>query len=79
MLAELDTFEPRAWALDHISCFATSEFLNEAIRTEATRRGEEWSADIAPKANSPEVTFVQPQDEARLAQEHRALGRYIPG
>lgn len=79
MLAELDAFEPRGWALEHISCFATSELLNQAVRTEATRRGEEWSMDIAPKANSPEVTFVDPQDEARLAAEHQALARYLRG
>ena len=77
VLDNLDRYRPRAWALENISCFVTSRLVNDTVRAEAVRRGEPWSRDIAPKTNSPEMRFIHPEDEQRLAGAHRELTRYL--
>ncbi len=77
MLNELDTFTPRAWALCNISCFATSKTLNEAVRAEALRRGEEWTTDVAVKSNSPEIRLVDEACRVLLSEHHPRLAAYF--
>ena len=77
MLAQLDTFGPRAWALENISCTVTTDRLNAAIRTSALAQGEQWTTDIAAKTNRPEIFIVDDSDRSALQAYHSSLADYI--
>jgi len=69
--------QPREWALEHISCFKSSEKLNAALRTHSKLKGWNWTQDVAGRSNSPESTYIDPADAARLRPFNEGLIRYI--
>lgn len=71
--------EPRAWAVDHISCFRSSALLNDTVRRHTLARGLPWTADIAARSNSPESRYVDAGDAARLGPWNARIGRYLKG
>jgi glycosyltransferase involved in cell wall biosynthesis len=65
---EADRYEPRRWAMEHISCFRSSAMLNSILRDHAVARGEEWTQDIAPLQWAPDPQLARPQDCSVLAR-----------
>jgi len=76
MLRRLDSYSPRQWALENISCLATARILNEQIKADAVRAGERWTQDLAIKTNSPELKYFEEEDAIRLQKYNSALVRY---
>jgi hypothetical protein len=68
---------PRAWALEHISCIKSSERLNEILRSHAIQQGKPWTRDIAGRSNSPESKYLSIADAERLAPWNEALKDYL--
>ncbi len=61
------TFQPRAWAMDHITCHQSSDRLNAQLRDYSLRRGRTWTRDIAPLCWRYVPRYVSADDERRLA------------
>jgi glycosyltransferase involved in cell wall biosynthesis len=68
-----DRFTPRQWARDHISCWKSSQKLNEVLKAHALARGDAWTLDLAPLQWCPDPQLARPEDEARLAAERHEL------
>ncbi|MCI0590886.1 MAG: glycosyltransferase [Gammaproteobacteria bacterium] len=66
-------FTPRQWALDNISCVASTAVLNLRLRAVAEQEGEAWTRDIVVRSNSPESKYFDPVDEAALAEANAAV------
>jgi hypothetical protein len=71
------SLEPRAWAIERISCFKSSEKLNAVLREHALDHGLPWTQDIAVRACSPDSKYVYESDLQRLAPWNRSLGHYL--
>ncbi|MFO0876660.1 MAG: glycosyltransferase [Gemmataceae bacterium] len=66
-------YRPREWAEKHISCFASTQVLNAALKREALARGQAWTQDIAPMYWCPNPRVVHDDDFARLLPVHADL------
>ncbi len=64
-----DRYAPRAWAEANISCYRSTQILNELLKRTAMERGQDWTQDIAPLQWSPDPLLVRPEDRLRLAAE----------
>jgi len=71
------SIHPREWALAHITCFESSRKLNAVLREHALQHNQPWTADIAPRASSPESRYVVASDAERLERCNDALGHYL--
>jgi glycosyltransferase involved in cell wall biosynthesis len=70
-VANADRYTPRRWALEHISCFKSSERLNEILKKHALATGQTWTRDLAPLTWCPDPCLVNREDAARLADATR--------
>lgn len=70
---EADRFHPRHWAEANISCWRSSEVLNDVLRRQALARGEAWTQDLAAMQWSPDPRHARPEDAERLAPERRTI------
>jgi glycosyltransferase involved in cell wall biosynthesis len=77
MLEAPDSFSPRSWALEHISCFKSTGHLNRVLQQHALARGEPWTRDIVAKTNRPELAYTSEDDAAAMAAHNRALVDYL--
>lgn len=68
---------PRDWALEHISCFKSSERLNAVLREHALSQGRPWTQDIAGRSSSPESKYIRDTDAERLAPWNEGLTQYL--
>ena len=68
-----DRYQPRAWAEQNISCFRSSQILNDLLKQKALERGETWTVDIAPMQWSPDPRLVYEADQQRLAVERAEI------
>lgn len=67
-------FHPREWALQNISCRASTAKLEEKLRVVARKFGEPWTGAIAIKVNRPEFEYYEKNtDLARFDLEAYAL------
>jgi glycosyltransferase involved in cell wall biosynthesis len=71
------SLNPRAWAIQRISCFKSSEKLNAVLREHALHHGLPWTQDIAVRACSPDSKYAYESDSQRLAPWNHSLGRYL--
>lgn len=69
------SFQPRAWAIEHVSCHRSSERLNDMLRRYAESAGQPWTQDIAPLCWRYVPSYVRAEDEQRLAPAVEALER----
>ncbi len=53
-------FHPRKWALEHISCAASTAKLESTLREIAKREGRPWTRPLAVKINVPECDYYDP-------------------
>lgn len=77
MLANLNSYAPRKWALDNISCIVTTSKLNSCLREHALSNGEPWSRDIVPRTNSPESKYYHLEDEEEYKMVNQDLSKYF--
>jgi len=66
-LERSDGYRPREWAMDNISCHRSSARLNAMLREHSISAGRPWTRDIAPLCWRYVPTYVNAEDEARLA------------
>ncbi len=72
-LANAERHDARRWAVDNISCFRSTERLNEVLRAHALADGQEWTVDIAPLCWRPDPRLVHPEDERRTEDDRRYM------
>ena len=73
-VAESGRYSPRAWAVEHISCYRSTERLNAALKEHARASGGEWTRDIVPMARVPNaVALADPATAAELARERESI------
>jgi glycosyltransferase involved in cell wall biosynthesis len=66
-------FSPRLWALENISCIRSTAKLNSQLKKTITALGENWTRDIAIRANSPDVTYYNKE----LLSEYESYGSLL--
>ncbi len=49
---------PREWAMNNISCYKSTEKLNNKIRATIEAKGWTWNKDIVVRKNAPEPKYV---------------------
>lgn len=77
IVGEYHKFSPRKWAVENISCFASSQKLNDIIRKRTVGQGREWSKDIACRSNSPESRYCYDSDSKMLNDFNHNLRNYL--
>jgi glycosyltransferase involved in cell wall biosynthesis len=68
-----DRYQPRAWAEQNISCWKSSQILNDLLKAKALELGQAWTQDIAPLQWSPDPLLARPEDRQRLASERQDI------
>ncbi len=71
------SFAPRQWALENISCIASTAVLNHRLSAVAKLDGEAWTRDIVVRSNSPESKYFDPADDSALAESNAAVADFI--
>jgi glycosyltransferase involved in cell wall biosynthesis len=69
-LAESERYAPRTWAEEHISCFRSSNILNDLLKRHALAAGEEWTRDLASLCWRPNPVLASPEDRQRMQAAH---------
>jgi hypothetical protein len=64
LVEEADDFDPRAWAMAHISCYQSQRILNTMLREDALRRGLPWTRGVWPMRNDLLPGYPAAEDEA---------------
>jgi glycosyltransferase involved in cell wall biosynthesis len=72
-LAAAGSYTPRAWAEANISCFRSSERLNEILKRDAIAEGRPWTRDIYPLCWQPDPRLVHPEEWRSLRQERAEI------
>ncbi len=57
------SFRPRQWAIDNISCHASTKKLESKLREIAAQRDEPWTISIRKKVNRPEMEYYNPEEK----------------
>jgi hypothetical protein len=70
---DADRYQPRQWALDNISCFRSTQILNDLLKQKAIALGQEWTLDIATMQWAPDPKLVHDEDRRRLAPERQTI------
>jgi glycosyltransferase involved in cell wall biosynthesis len=70
-----DRYQPRAWAEQNISCWRSTQILNELLKQHALERGQAWTQDLAPLQWSPDPLVARPEDRQRLAPERMEIAQ----
>ena len=66
-LLEAERYQPRQWALDNrIDCHGSTATLNEVLKSQALKNGEDWTQDIAPIYWGPDPLHLNPDDRDRF-------------
>jgi glycosyltransferase involved in cell wall biosynthesis len=65
-LERADSYSPREWAMENVTCHRSSRFLNDFLATHAARRGHPWTRDIAPLCWRYVPQHVSEDDASRL-------------
>jgi glycosyltransferase involved in cell wall biosynthesis len=66
LIARAESFSPRQWAEENISCFHSSQKLNAIVREQAVAAGGEWTQDIATLCWRPDPALVHMADVERM-------------
>jgi hypothetical protein len=69
-------YNPREWALDNISPLVTTGKLSRCLRKIAEDKGEQWTREIVPKVNAPEVKYFYPEDERSMLDSRAVLSLF---
>lgn len=77
ILANENIYNPREWGLNNISCFKSTEILNEFFYSHMKNKGLPWSGDIVVRANSPELEYVFPEDADKMQNHNEGLFEFL--
>jgi glycosyltransferase involved in cell wall biosynthesis len=66
LVEEAERFQPRAWALENISCHQSQRTLNAALREEARREGRPWTRDAAAMRNDVLPGYLSAEVDAEM-------------
>jgi glycosyltransferase involved in cell wall biosynthesis len=72
-LARSDSFTPRAWAMDNISCHVSTKKLNALLREQAARDGRPWTRDTCVLGWRPNPCYLSRTDAAEFAPVYAEL------
>ncbi len=72
-LARFETFSPRKWACESISCFRSASVMNEVIRDWSLKQGAAWTEDVVPFTCRPNPIYLDRETAARMEAEYVAL------
>jgi glycosyl transferase family 1 len=68
------TFSPRAWVLEHMSCQKATLILAEAIGKVALSRGESWTGNLSVKVNGLHgMQYWDSEDHKRFSTDYDFL------
>jgi glycosyltransferase involved in cell wall biosynthesis len=73
LLARRRECRPRQWAEENISCFRSTQILNDTLRQHALAAGQAWTRDIAPACWRPDPQLVRPEDAPWLPAERERI------
>ena len=76
-LDRLDTFSPRAWALENTGYHRSTRIMNERLREISLGQREPWETDIVAKVNRPEFKYKNPQDASRFTPVLDHLRQFV--
>jgi glycosyltransferase involved in cell wall biosynthesis len=60
-------YQPRAWAMENISCEASHAILNQHLRDAAKRAGQPWTTDLLPFYQNALPRYVDPEQEQEMS------------
>lgn len=66
---EADQYQPRAWAEANISCFRSTQTLNDILKQKALELGQEWTRDIVPMQWAPDPKLVHAEERVHMESE----------
>jgi glycosyltransferase involved in cell wall biosynthesis len=66
---DANRYQPRAWAEQNITCWHSSQVLNDVLKSKALELGQDWTVDIAPLQWSPDPMLARSEDRPRAAVE----------
>ena len=73
-IAESDHCTPRAWLLDHgVHCHASTEALNNHLRTAALSQGRPWTRDLFAHHWRPDPVLLQADEREAAALETTSI------
>jgi glycosyltransferase involved in cell wall biosynthesis len=72
-LTSAERYTPRKWAEQNISCFRSTERLNDLLKRDALENDQEWTRGLHPLCWRPDPRLVHAEDEDRVAGERRYL------
>jgi hypothetical protein len=67
-VAESDRYQPRSWAEANITCFRSTQILNDELKQHAERNRQAWTVDLAPLCWRPDPCLVRCEDAQRLLE-----------
>jgi hypothetical protein len=73
MLERSETYAPRQWAVERITCFHASARLNAIVREYARAAGQPWTANIVPMCWRPDPVYVGDADRRAMAPAYAEL------
>lgn len=68
-----ESFAPRRWAEEHISCHRSTQTLNDLLRRHALEEGQEWTTDLATLCWRPDPALADPEAVRRLQPEREEM------
>ena len=79
MLSNYQTFNPRSWANENISCIQSTIHLNHILQSTiaAFDPQSQWTTDIAIRSNSPESNYFDPIASNACRDENKQLSSYL--
>jgi glycosyltransferase involved in cell wall biosynthesis len=74
MVKNYESFRPRQWVLENMSCHRATEILSDVIGRTCAERGEQWSGGLAVKVNKlHSLEYWNPEDRQRFADDYEFL------
>ncbi len=74
MLARADSFRPRDWVMQNMTCQIATSIIGDALRAEAARRGEPWTRDLSVKVcHLNTMRYWDEQEADRFAGDYAYL------
>lgn len=78
LLAAADSFSPRAWATEHISCQRSLALANNIFRTHELEAGRPWTTDLTPFCWLPNPTYLHVADRTSMLPIYQDLESRYP-
>jgi hypothetical protein len=75
LVEESSSFRPRAWALEHVSCYRSQEVLNDFLRDHARREGRPWTRDVVPMQNDLVPAYLDAETAVEMGEWNEDFAR----